>query len=94
MQRIEIAGLNGKDLPVERLGLVQLSALMMRDRAPQQIGDVQFRSLEIGHWLAPVATGNVTHNATNTNHSKTIRSRLMTSKPPDNAIRLRLTASG
>jgi hypothetical protein len=43
MQSIEISWLNGKDLPIERLGLIQLSMLMMRDRPPQQIGDVQFR---------------------------------------------------
>jgi hypothetical protein len=32
--------LNGEDLPIERLGVVQLSALMMRHGAPQQIDNV------------------------------------------------------
>src|SRR5258708_17171800 len=55
MQTVEISRLNGEDLPIERLGLVQLSALMMRHGAPQQIDNVQLRfGLRIGHRLGAV----------------------------------------
>ena len=39
MERVEIAGLNGEDLPVQRLGFLQLPALMVRGRAPKRVYD-------------------------------------------------------
>ena len=66
VQRIEIAWLNGKDLPIERLGLGQLPALMMIDGSPEDVGDARFCGLRLdlwfGHGLEGVA--NATRNAT------------------------------
>ena len=42
MQRIEIAGLNRKRLPIERLGLVKLSALVMLNGSPKRVGKLGF----------------------------------------------------
>jgi hypothetical protein len=66
MQCVEIVGRNCEDLPVERLGFVQLPALMVRGRAPKHVDeggisggrpDLRFR-----HGLEGVA--NATRNAT------------------------------
>ena len=39
MERVEIARLNGEDLPVQRLGFLQLPTLMVRGRAPKRLYD-------------------------------------------------------
>ena len=39
MQRVEIAGLNCEDLPVQCLGFLQLPALMVRGRAPKHVDE-------------------------------------------------------
>src|SRR4249920_754103 len=51
VQRIEIAGLNGKDLPIERLGLGQLPALMMIDGSPEDVGNARFCGLRLDLWF-------------------------------------------
>jgi hypothetical protein len=66
MQRVEIAGLNGKNLPIERLGLGQLSALVVINGSPKDVGNARFCGLRVdlwfGHGLEGVA--NATRNAT------------------------------
>jgi hypothetical protein len=42
VQRIKFVWLNVEYLPVERLTLVQLPALMLRDGAPQRVGKIGF----------------------------------------------------
>jgi hypothetical protein len=37
VQRVEITGLSREDLPIQRLGIVQLPALMMHGRAPKHV---------------------------------------------------------
>ena len=58
VQRVEMAGLGGDDFAVERFGLGQLAATMMRARAPQQLGGVSGRGLRFGHrrFVAGAAT--------------------------------------
>ena len=49
VQRVEMAGLGGDDFAIERFGLGQLAATMMRAGAAQQLGGVGGRGLRFGH---------------------------------------------